>query len=70
MRVFSKGQPFIEVPAEGHEKDRMPVFSEAFLYPHVGKSDARFILAVAEEYAHVINILGTTKVQEILARKR
>ncbi len=63
MRMFSKGKPFMNVLAEG---SKYPVFSETFLYPKVGKTDARFILGVANEYSRLIEKLGTEKVKEIL----
>ena len=34
----------------------------------VGKEDARFILAVADEYAKIIDILGPERVCELLAK--
>lgn len=63
MRLFEKGEKFMDVPAEG---ESMPVFSEEFLYPRMTKDDARFILGVAEEYEKLINILGEDKVKTIL----
>jgi hypothetical protein len=44
----------------------IPVFSEMFLYPRLGKDDARFVLAIADEYSKVISILGADKVEEML----
>lgn len=68
MRM-DKGKPFMDVPAdftpEGEEGE-LPTFSEAFLYPTVGKGDARFILGVAEEYEHIIKALGSKAVIAIL----
>lgn len=65
MRMFQKGNPFMDVPAAGR---KVPVFSEAFLYGKVGKSDARFILGVAEEYEKLIRILGVEKIKELLEK--
>jgi hypothetical protein len=48
------------------ERRQIPTFSEAYLYPRVGKGDARFILAVVEEYAKLIDVLGTERVRELL----
>jgi len=78
MRAFAKGELFMDVPCEqsfrtvdGQKYDaETPVFSEAFLYHTVGKDNARFILAVAEEYDIVIRALGTEKVKEILEQNR
>jgi len=63
MRTFAKGKKFMHVPAEG---GAIPTFSEGFLYPRIGKDDARFVLGVAEEYEKIIEILGEGKVREIL----
>jgi len=63
--MFDAGKPFMEVRAEGSEH---PVFSEAFLYECMDKEDARFVLAVAEEYDEVIQKLGTPKVRRLLGR--
>jgi hypothetical protein len=74
MRM-NKGQPFMEVPEEAPLPDveearatpnEVPVFSEAFLYPRLGKGDARFVLGIAEEYAHIIDALGPRAVTAIL----
>jgi hypothetical protein len=65
MRM-NKGQPFHDVPADTGDA---PVFSEAFLYPTVGKGDARFILGVADEYGHVIDALGPAAVTAVLQVK-
>lgn len=80
MRMF-KGKPFMDVSAgwmpqedDGQGGKRpcyegdgdLPVFSESFLYATVGKEDARFILGVAEEYAHIIEAMGTTAICRIL----
>lgn len=68
----SKGMPFDDVRADFPPKDwpqgknEPPVFSEAFLYPTVGKGDARFILGIAEEYEHIIRALGPRTVRLIL----
>lgn len=82
MRAFKKGEPFMHVESEGYvpgpdelaemeehfqQTLEVPTFSEAYLYPRVGKDDARFILGVADEYAKVIRVLGEEKVYEILA---
>lgn len=70
MRM-DKGKPFLDVPADGapdgYEGKRVPpVFSEEFLYPTVGKGDARFILGIAEEYAHVVDALGPKAMRVLL----
>ena len=65
MRMFQRGNPFMDVKAESGD---FPVFSEAFLYGKVGKSDARFILGVAEEYEKLIRILGVEKIKELLEK--
>lgn len=65
MRAFARGEPFTGVSAEGYD---VPVFSEAFLYDCMFKGDARFILAVADEYATLIDKLGEEKVKELLER--
>jgi hypothetical protein len=77
-----KGTPFIDTPAEAfipppeylaemrEDLDRdgvYPVFSEGHLYPRLGKDDARFVLAVAEEYERLIAVLGPDKVKELLS---
>ncbi len=74
MRM-KKGTPFMHIEAD-HAADYVdvPVFSEAFLYGvafgegdfGMTKGDARFILGVAEEYAHIIELLGPDKVRELL----
>ena len=78
MRMFGKGTPFMDVPEEAplpnlDECQKTPhgvsVFSEAFLYPRVGKGDARFVLAVAEEYERLIDVLGEDLVATLLERK-
>lgn len=63
MRMMAKGEPFLHVKAEAED---VPVFSERFLYERIGKDDARFVLGVAEEYAHVIEALGVSAVRAIL----
>jgi len=63
---MNKGQPFRHVEADTGEA---PTFSEAFLYPAVGKGDARFILGIADEYEHVIAALGPAAVIAILEVK-
>ena len=63
MRMMAKGEPFMEVEADDCD---LPVFCESFLYPRVGKGDARFILAVAREYETLIKLLGTEKIKEML----
>jgi hypothetical protein len=45
-----------------------PIFSERFLYPLIGKDDARFVLAVATEYDYLIRKYGTAKMREMLDR--
>ena len=67
MRMMTPGEPFYEVPAEGVE---LPVFCESFLYERVGKTDARFILAVAQEYAYLIAFLGTPAIQGLLKQAK
>jgi hypothetical protein len=49
--------------------DPYPVFSEAFLYETIGKGDARFVLGVAEEYSHLIELLGEHVVRRLLDLK-
>jgi len=71
MRMMAKGARFMDVPAESSPEDwegpdTPPVFSEAFLYDAVGKDDARFILGVAEEYDHLIKLLGTDLTKRLL----
>ena len=74
MRM-AKGKPFMDVKADfvpeecRDEHTELPVFCESFLYPTVGKGDARFILGVAEEYAHIIEALGTKAVRRILVTR-
>jgi len=53
----------------GHGREPCPVFSEGNLYPRMTKDDARFILAVAEEYDALIKKLGTERVKELLGGK-
>lgn len=49
----------MDVEADGIiQGERYPVFSEAFLYPKMTKGDARFILAIAEEYDALRQMLG------------
>ncbi len=52
------------------ERPDAPTFSEAYLYPRVGKDDARFILGVAKEYEHLISVLGTEEVERLLAQPK
>lgn len=73
MRM-DKGKPFMDVRAdyapEGYQgDDEPPVFSEAFLYSAVGKGDARFILGIADEYAHVVEALGPKALLRVLVVK-
>src|SRR3954469_20146529 len=77
MRM-DKGKPFTHIEADFIPEDedapdetprKIPTFSEAFLYPTVGKGDARFILGVADEYEHIIEALGPAAVKAILAVK-
>lgn len=63
MRAFAKGEPFMHISADGYS---VPTFSEEFLYPRLGKSEARFVLAVADEYAALIEVLGEARVLELL----
>lgn len=67
MRMLAKGENFVEVKAEGSD---LPVFCESHLYPRLGKEDARFVLAVAREYAYLIAYLGTPAVKALLERAR
>jgi hypothetical protein len=67
-----KGYPFMDVEYEGPGKsvpDNAPTFSEAALYPRLGKGDARFVLGVAEEYEHIIEALGPKAVKAVLGVK-
>lgn len=48
------------------EHGPFPVFSEGHLYPRLGKEDARFVLAVVEEYEALIKKLGPDAVRELL----
>lgn len=79
-----KGTPFSDTKAEAFipppeylaemredlERDGpYPVFSEGHLYTRLGKEDARFVLAVAEEYEHIIAVLGPAQVKELLNQK-
>lgn len=80
MRAFASGEPFMHVESFpwipcGDDIEEMvddaggpvpPVFSERYLYPRIGKSDARFVLAVAEEYAKLIEVLGTKEIRRLL----
>src|SRR5688572_23738961 len=68
MRAVAKGQRFMHITAEtgGRNGNRPPVFSEDFLYPKLGKEDARFVLGVAEEYEKVIQTLGPTEVAALI----
>lgn len=79
---MAKGKPFRHVVEEAPLPDldeiradsqrardedfEVRVFSEMFLYPRVGKGDARFILGIADEYEHVIEALGPKAVRAIL----
>lgn len=73
MRAFERGKPFMDVEADcwdGDEEfkatEEVPVFTEAYLYSICpSKGDARFILAIAEEYDKIIEILGP-KVERLL----
>lgn len=67
MRALKKGQPFLAVKAEGSEH---PVFSEMFPYDRIGKEDARFVLAVAEEYDHLICVLSAAEAERLLSLPR
>ena len=76
MRSFKKGEPFIEVPVgykfkcygEEHPPET-PVFSEAYLYSITDKDNARFILAVAEEYEFIIKALGQDNIKCMLDKR-
>lgn len=52
-----------QMAQDGHP---IPVFSEMHLYPRLGKDDARFVLAIADEYTRLIEKLGREKVVELL----
>ena len=65
MRALAAGEPFMQVKAEGRD---VLVFSEGFLYDCMYKDDARFVLAVAEEYERVILLLGIDRVRELLGK--
>jgi hypothetical protein len=66
-----KGKPFMHIEADSAN---VPLFSEAFFYGlafqeeefWMTKGDARFIMGVAEEYSHIIKLLGPEKVRELL----
>ncbi len=81
MRAFKKGEPFRHVKSgrwipdayclqemqdDLTERPDMPTFSEGYLYPRVGKEDARFILAVADEYERLIKALGPQQIRRLL----
>lgn len=69
-RAFRFGEPFADVDAEFASEDDgvvHPVFSEAHLYPLLGKDDARFVLSVAGEYAKLITVLGVDEVKRLLS---
>lgn len=74
MRMFKKGEPFMDVRCEVPVDDgdfgqwHPPVFSEAHLYNCMHKDDARFVLGVAEEYDHIIKVLGSDKVRQLLTQ--
>lgn len=53
----------MDVPSDGAA---VPVFSEDFLYGRMSKGDARFILAVADEYDRIIATLGEETVRAVL----
>ena len=76
MMMLQKGQPFMDVPADFTPEeereawkgaDPPPTFSEMFLYATVGKGDARFILGVAEEYEHLIDLFGPELTKRLLS---
>lgn len=46
-----------------------PTFSEAVLYPLLGKGDARFVLGVAEEYEHILKAIGPQAARDLLKTK-
>jgi hypothetical protein len=68
MRLLAKGEPFYEIPS--NDVNQAPTFSESFLYPRVGKEDARFILAVAQEYGYLIDFLGTPAIVALLEQAK
>ena len=67
MRAFAKGEEFMDV---GAEKGGAPTFSESFLYSVMSKDDARFILGVAKKYTHLIHLLGTETIKNLLTLDR
>ena len=67
MRMLASGKTFMDVLSDD---GKLPVFSEAFLYPAVGKGDARFILAVAEEYEALIRFFGEETMKRLLDAAR
>ena len=66
MRAFAKGEPFRHITNDTIP-DKIPVFCEGFLYGRMSKDDARFILAIAMEYEHIICVLGVDAVKALLA---
>lgn len=71
----NKGYPFMHIEQEVGPSSaatirkipaEAPVFSEATLYPTLGKGDARFVLGVAEEYDHIIEAIGPKACRAIL----
>ena len=67
MRSIEKGQSFIGV-INDTIPERAPVFSETFLYKVMSKDDARFILAIANEYDKLIRVLTPDVVVKLLER--
>lgn len=73
MRQFSYGKPFLDIEADDvapGEQGLAPVFSEANLYPRMGKGDARFILSIADEYELLRNFLGQETTERLLRAAR
>lgn len=66
MRMFAKGESFMRVEADG---ESVPLFSESYLYDVLGKGDARFVLGVAEEYEHLIKLLGPVITRQLLTAR-
>lgn len=64
MRLLARGQPFYKVIS--NDVKQTATFSESFLYPRVGKEDARFVLAVAQEYGYLIDFLGPEAIKALL----
>lgn len=55
-----------DIAVANSDRRMIPVFTEAYLYPRLGKEDARFVLAVADEYTRLIDKLGTDEIHRLL----